>query len=595
MSHPTSSKLSTCSCLFDSRMILAMLFVTSFNKLKIHILISLSITHCNMIWNDLSTDWYTPISKLYFVNILISSSHHLFSNQNQSTFSFSVCLARPPIFQNNDTVQALERILNSHLFDSGPQDSSNHENDVSLTQNITSSSVNATLHRASKPRPDQEPSTLDNDQLFKAAAACLTHANRSNQDTHEYDQIDNDFALGFASEVSGDSSHLSPSPTDQTLVTESRKTLSAEQVEMSIDPRLQGEYSMADEFLHEDDSFEVTSSFLQDPSTPSHLLDLSMSNKNEDVLMRDGCLGNAIDIPTGFSGAQLATTCRSTNSPDPTKGIHSVISPRRLRARTAATKPQNTARAAKRRPGSSISAMLISGDPGARVTIPLKPGTSPDPSCSLATHDPNVDPFLQALEDLESTADKNAGSCYSRKRSRSSSDHISSHLRRHSTSQSVPRGIRPSSTLSSFMLSGVDVHGAGAGGGAAAVLAAAAAAEATGQTSRSITDLLTTYLRTTTLNPMPTDPALEDLSMLAPEPAEQPPESYNPDQFRSFNRIHWTKEEEELLLAEVEMNWQRYDCMAQIMKRHGPHGTVSQTFADRTGVSLKDKAVNVSL
>ncbi|MBW0494019.1 hypothetical protein O181_033734 [Austropuccinia psidii MF-1] len=72
------------------------------------------------------------------------------------------------------------------------------------------------------------------------------------------------------------------------------------------------------------------------------------------------------------------------------------------------------------------------------------------------------------------------------------------------------------------------------------------------------------------------------------------PKTYDPDQFRSCNRMYWTKEEEELLLKEVELNWHKYDCMAQIMKRHGPMGTISKMFADRTGVSLKDKAVNIS-
>lgn len=129
----------------------------------------------------------------------------------------------------------------------------------------------------------------------------------------------------------------------------------------------------------------------------------------------------------------------------------------------------------------------------------------------------------------------------------------------------------------------IDVHGAGAGGGAATVLAAVAAQQSI-----------------TTTEPAPqSDPIvianMEEIQAggFGNASAEPLPTSYNPDQFRSCNRIHWTQEEEDLLQVEVELNWERYDCMAQIMKRHGPNGSVSKAFADRTAVSLKDKAVNV--
>ncbi|EFP87006.1 hypothetical protein PGT21_032302 [Puccinia graminis f. sp. tritici] len=134
----------------------------------------------------------------------------------------------------------------------------------------------------------------------------------------------------------------------------------------------------------------------------------------------------------------------------------------------------------------------------------------------------------------------------------------------------------------------VDVHGAGAGGGAAAVLAAAAAQQVSPTAvAIPLQDMIVTAQ---------TEEVQEDGfgGKGSEEGGEPLPTSYNPDQFRSCNRIHWTKEEEELLLAEVEMNWERYDCMAHIMKRHGPRGSVSRAFADRTGVSLKDKAVNIS-
>lgn len=130
----------------------------------------------------------------------------------------------------------------------------------------------------------------------------------------------------------------------------------------------------------------------------------------------------------------------------------------------------------------------------------------------------------------------------------------------------------------------VDIHAAGAGGGAATVLAAAAAAAAAAGIKPSTAQ---------DDEPEVSQPTGCRANSFDHDPVPIP-RSYDPDRFRSCHRIHWTKQEEELLLNEVELHWERYDCMAQIIKRHGPKGTISRAFADRTGVSLKDKAVNIS-
>lgn len=56
----------------------------------------------------------------------------------------------------------------------------------------------------------------------------------------------------------------------------------------------------------------------------------------------------------------------------------------------------------------------------------------------------------------------------------------------------------------------------------------------------------------------------------------------------------WTTKEEKLLIREVERFYAMKNCMAHIISRHGPNGTVSKKLALRTSVNLKDKAVNVS-
>ncbi|OAV93435.1 hypothetical protein PTTG_27346 [Puccinia triticina 1-1 BBBD Race 1] len=209
-----------------------------------------------------------------------------------------------------------------------------------------------------------------------------------------------------------------------------------------------------------------------------------------------------------------------------------------------------------------------------------------DPSHSSFA-EPNIHPSLQAIQPNLSAFP--LGSTSFRSHSQTNAHHT----------QTIPKTAEPKKqTLESPKLSAfptlyrpdsqVDVHGAGAGGGAATVLAAAAAQQV-GPTAA-------TGLQQDTSGATQADDAREDgIGERGLDVDSEPlPTSYNPDQFRSCNRIHWTKEEEELLMAEVELNWERYDCMAHIMKRHGPRGSVSRAFGDRTGVSLKDKAVNIS-
>lgn len=63
----------------------------------------------------------------------------------------------------------------------------------------------------------------------------------------------------------------------------------------------------------------------------------------------------------------------------------------------------------------------------------------------------------------------------------------------------------------------------------------------------------------------------------------------------SLPRRRWTKEEYDLLLEEVRLHSNKYDCMAQIIKRHGKNGELSETFKDQNNVSLKDKARNLTM
>ncbi|MBW0525995.1 hypothetical protein O181_065710 [Austropuccinia psidii MF-1] len=63
----------------------------------------------------------------------------------------------------------------------------------------------------------------------------------------------------------------------------------------------------------------------------------------------------------------------------------------------------------------------------------------------------------------------------------------------------------------------------------------------------------------------------------------------------SAPRRRWTQDEYELLLEEVRLYSNKYDCMAQIIKRHGKNGEISDIFKDQNNVSLKDKARNLTL
>ncbi|PLW29748.1 hypothetical protein PCANC_20882 [Puccinia coronata f. sp. avenae] len=236
------------------------------------------------------------------------------------------------------------------------------------------------------------------------------------------------------------------------------------------------------------------------------------------------------------------------------------------------------------RPSSSISAMLHSGHPTSELSDAAQADSLfllyEDPS-SVSPAESNIHPLLQTIHSSEPTFPLHPTSL-----------HFINRTNPHCV-QIVPKPVEPPgkqvSELSTHPTSylgntHVDVHGPGAGGGAATVIAAAAAQQLSATTDH------------VSQKDMAVTPHLEEVQddELGDSSREPLPTSYNPDQFRSCNRIHWTQEEEDLLQAEVELNWERYDCMAQIMKRHGPKGSVSKAFADRTAVSLKDKAVNIS-
>lgn len=59
-------------------------------------------------------------------------------------------------------------------------------------------------------------------------------------------------------------------------------------------------------------------------------------------------------------------------------------------------------------------------------------------------------------------------------------------------------------------------------------------------------------------------------------------------------RRRWTDDELDLLIEEVRLHANKYDCMAQIIKRHGKDGEISTVLKDQNNVSLKDKARNLS-
>jgi len=237
----------------------------------------------------------------------------------------------------------------------------------------------------------------------------------------------------------------------------------------------------------------------------------------------------------------------------------------------------------QQRPSSSISAILHTGHPTHEGSEAIQAESSSvllhSASSSCSPAEPHIHPLLQAINaslpalPLGSSIGQAGSHCVQIVRKTAEPEkHVfdAPTLPTHSASY-------PAKSL-------IDVHGAGAGGGAATVLAAVAAQQS-----------ITTTAPAPQHDPIVTA-NMEDIQAggLGDASAEPLPTSYNPDQFRSCNRIHWTQEEEDLLQVEVELNWERYDCMAQIMKRHGPNGSVSKAFADRTAVSLKDKAVNIS-
>ncbi|KAH9441753.1 hypothetical protein Pst134EA_032414 [Puccinia striiformis f. sp. tritici] len=76
--------------------------------------------------------------------------------------------------------------------------------------------------------------------------------------------------------------------------------------------------------------------------------------------------------------------------------------------------------------------------------------------------------------------------------------------------------------------------------------------------------------------------------------ARAPPSRSRSKSNQPGQRTFWTDAEENLLIKEVKKFSKKNNCMAEIIKRHGPRGTISRTFAHRTGVNLKDKAVNLS-
>ncbi|CAH7683983.1 hypothetical protein PPACK8108_LOCUS17861, partial [Phakopsora pachyrhizi] len=64
---------------------------------------------------------------------------------------------------------------------------------------------------------------------------------------------------------------------------------------------------------------------------------------------------------------------------------------------------------------------------------------------------------------------------------------------------------------------------------------------------------------------------------------------------KALPRRRWTEEEYELLLNEVRLHSNKYDCMAQIIKRHGKNGELSEILKEQNNVSLKDKARNLTM
>ncbi|EGG07622.1 uncharacterized protein MELLADRAFT_105622 [Melampsora larici-populina 98AG31] len=560
----------------------------------------------------------------------VSFHHNPFSLRSHPKVHSLRVASLTTLFEHSETVQALERILQSQIFEmvsqQPTQDDPNHHHPIESPLNLSSLSERTLNHDHSQ----VDSHILNNEDLFKAARACLQHEDHPDGLTTHHHK---------ASDSSND--HQDTNTANPLHVG------SNESVDLFIDPRLHNDLSTTDEMMQVDSFKPVPQPFTSsrfgssDPLSiqlgmrmqdrPSHISHPSIARR----LSAEG-LPFGLDLSRDFEDSDLpaelemllSQDIHSTNCSNPmpfpsTSFCQTEPSERMMVNPPKRTKAQtDPSRSWMRRPSSSISALLIQSEITTACKTRTRASASPKRSESvLMASDPNVHPLLQRLE-FEGSESlnpmKSSLNRSSRKRSKSTSDHehrsgrSNSDESEESESEESERSTAKSSKLNrseeeeakedrfSFVswhqlsAKGIDVHGSGAGGGAAAVL----------ESIRS-----TTRDAFKSSHPKKTKPKIPLTSILCSsylqtpsaskhefgsEVEEEVPESYFPDQFRSFNRIHWTKEEEDLLLKEVELNYQRYDCMSQIMKRHGPLGTVSKTFSDRTGVSLKDKAVNIS-
>lgn len=530
------------------------------------------------------------------------------------------------LFEHSETVKALEQILHSQLFEMvPPQPTQEHTNSHHPLQSddTHSSLIDKSINHDHSKTDSQ---ILNNEDFFKAAAACLQH-----EDDQE--------AMGASHHKTSEDSNL-----DHHMETpNSLQAVSNVSVDLFIDPRLHNDLSVSDEMMQVDSFRAPKQTFNSSEFTSHHQLGLRfgmrmndrsshMSNQSEGRRVSTEALPFGLDLSSGFNVSDLpaelemllSQDIQSNNCPNqtvfPSPALRrnepsetTVVNPlKRPKARSDAS------RTWMRRPSSSISALLIqTNDMSTPCKSRTRASASPKSAQSIPTApDPNVHPLLQGLEfeEAEDLYPMKSSSIRSnrstRKRARSSSDDEnqcesspSDESEDNESDTSTPKSLKInhfvdqekeenvlSSSLNGLSERGIDVHGSGAGGGAAAILESIYLSTSS-STTRKMKNRLP--LTSSTFSIYIKSSLTKKCERLERE-EEEPPERYHPDQFRSFNRIHWTKEEEELLLSEVEMNYQRYDCMSQIMKRHGPNGTVSKTFSDRTGVSLKDKAVNIS-
>ncbi|KAH9812472.1 hypothetical protein DFH28DRAFT_401664 [Melampsora americana] len=540
---------------------------------------------------------------------------------------------RSAMFEHSETVQALERILQSQIFEmvsqQAAQDDPNTQHTLQSQVNILSL-TDKSLHYNN---PKVNSQILNDENFFKAATACLQR-----QDARE--------ALNTPHHKPSESSnHDHPSHTAHSL-----QAVSTESANMFIDPRLHVDLSTSDEIVQVDSFKSAKETFTSSEFGPTEQLGLEFEMRmNDGLSTQPDCRGISaeglpfgLDFSTEFEDSNLPAELEMLLSQDiqsiesPSQTLFSSTALRRNKSPEAVIvnplkRTQSRSNASRhwiRRPSSSISALLIKDDISkSPCKSRTRYSTSPKGSQSLSTiPDPNVHPLLQGLEfeegedlnQMDSSPIKPNRS--SRKRARSSTSHKnqsqsspSDDSEDNDNDPSTPKSLKAkqpeekveeisSDSLSNLSQRGIDVHGSGAGGGAAAILESILSSTCTSTTEKKTkhklpltSSLLSIYIKRPCDPKSKTHQISKSIESEDDVDVEIPPESYhNPDQFRSFNRIHWTKEEEELLLNEVEMNYQRYDCMSQIMKRHGPNGTVSTRFSDRTGVSLKDKAVNIS-